>query len=234
MGSYQQSFVQSKFPFTLSDRVSSNVPDFDRPTVYVVDDDHLVRDAVSGLLESIGVRTMTFASISEFQEAPSRPGPCCLVLDVRLRGQSGLAFQARVVEERLPYMPIVFMSAYADIPMTVKAMKAGAVDFLAKPFREQELIDAVNAAIDSDIKRLESEDVVRTLRAKWETLTVREREVMAHLATGLASKQIASVMGVAEITANIHRGHAMRKMQVRNVVEVVHIMQALAGAGTVV
>ncbi|SDP50392.1 Two-component response regulator, FixJ family, consists of REC and HTH domains [Ralstonia sp. 25mfcol4.1] len=200
-------------------------------TVHVVDDDELVRGALVGLLESIDLRVRTFSSVEEFLRAPEAEGPACLVLDVRLRGQSGLAFQKSVVDKGLPHMPIIFMSGHGDIRMTVAAMKAGAVDFLAKPFRDQEMIDAVIAALDRDMKRLETEQSLRGLRANWETLTEREREVLRHLVTGLMNKQIAAAMGVAEITAKIYRGHAMRKMNARSVAEVVRMMQALAGQG---
>ncbi|PLP97253.1 response regulator transcription factor [Cupriavidus pauculus] len=207
--------------------------DFVQGTVYVVDDDELVRGALVGLLESIDLRVRAFASVEEFLRAPEAEGPACLVLDVRLRGQSGLAFQKSIVDKGLPHMPIVFMSGHGDIRMTVTAMKAGAVDFLVKPFRDQEMIDAVIAALDRDMKRLEAELSLRGLRACWETLTVREREVLRHLVTGLMNKQIAAAMGVAEITAKIYRGHAMRKMNARSVAEAVRMMQALAGQGVV-
>ncbi|RZT29022.1 response regulator transcription factor [Cupriavidus agavae] len=208
---------------------ASAVPRSVPRTVHIVDDDDLVRGALTTLLESLDLDVRAFASIPEFLEAPPVDGPSCLVLDVRLRGQSGLAFQRAIVDKGEPHMPIVFMSGHADIPMTVKAMKAGAVDFLAKPFREQDMIDAVIAALEHDARRLETEQSLRGLRAAWETLTLREREVLGHLAAGLVNKQIAAAMGVAEITAKIHRGHAMRKINARTVVEVVHKMQALAG-----
>ncbi|WP_066740185.1 response regulator transcription factor [Cupriavidus sp. D384] len=210
-----------------------DVLDFVQGTVHIVDDDELVRGALVGLFESIDLQVRSFTSVEEFLRAPETEGPACLVLDVRLRGQSGLAFQRSVVEKGLPHMPIIFMSGHGDIRMTVTAMKAGAVDFLAKPFRDQEMIDAVIAALERDMKRLEAEHALRGLRASWETLTVREREVLRHLVTGLMNKQIAAAMGVAEITAKIYRGHAMRKMNARSVVEVVRMMQALAGEGVV-
>ena len=198
-------------------------------TVHIVDDDDLVREALASLLESLDLNVRAFASIAEFLECPPVDGPCCLVLDVRLRGQSGLAFQRSIVDKGQPHMPIIFMSGHADIPMTVRAMKAGAVDFLAKPFREQDMIDAVIAALEHDARRLENEQSLRGLRSNWETLTVREREVLRHLASGLVNKQIAAAMGVAEITAKIHRGSAMRKMNACTVVEVVYKLQALGG-----
>ncbi|GJG97543.1 response regulator transcription factor [Cupriavidus pauculus] len=196
-------------------------------TVHIVDDDELVRAALVGLLESIDMQVRAFGSIEEFLRAPQADGPSCLVLDVRLRGQSGLAFQRSLVDKGQPHMPIVFMSGHGDVAMTVKAMKAGAVDFLAKPFRDQDMIDAVIAALERDMKRLETEQQLSGLRSSWETLTLREREVLRHLVTGLMNKQIAAAMGVAEITAKIYRGHAMRKMNARTVVEVVRMMQAL-------
>jgi FixJ family two-component response regulator len=144
-----------------------------------------------------------------------------------LRGQSGIAFQKSLVENGGPQMPIIFMTGHGDIAMTVKAMKAGAVDFLTKPFHDQEMIDAVVAALERDAKRLEASQSLLDLRACWESLTPREREVLQHVATGLMNKQVAGNMGIAEITAKIHRGQAMRKMKCRSVAELVRKMSAL-------
>jgi len=196
-------------------------------TVHVVDDDELVRGALAGLMASIDLQVRAFSSIEEFVRCPKPDGPACLVLDVRLRGQSGLAFQKSLADTGQPHMPIVFMSGHGDVPMTVKAMKAGAIDFLVKPFRDQDMIDAVIAALEHDARRLENEHSLTGLRKRWDTLTLREREVLRHIAAGLANKQIAAAMGVAEITAKIYRGHAMRKMNARTVVEVVRMMQAM-------
>ncbi|WP_175922959.1 response regulator transcription factor [Burkholderia latens] len=195
--------------------------------VYVVDDDEFVRAALIGLLRSIGLEVYAFASTEAFLAAPKGNGPSCLVLDVRLRGQSGIAFQKSLVENGGPQMPIIFMTGHGDIAMTVKAMKAGAMDFLTKPFHDQEMIDAVVAALERDAKRLEASQSLLDLRECWESLTPREREVLQHVATGLMNKQVAGNMGIAEITAKIHRGQAMRKMKCRSVAELVRKMSAL-------
>ncbi|WP_238267654.1 response regulator transcription factor [Cupriavidus pauculus] len=200
-------------------------------TVHIVDDDDLVRSSLGCLFESIELAVRPFPSVEQYLRAPQVDGPSCLVLDVRLRGISGLAFQRSLVEKGAPHIPIVFISGHADIAMTVKAMKAGAVDFLAKPFRDQDMIDAVVAAIERDAKRIETEQALRDLRANWQTLTEREREVLRLLVRGLMNKQIAGAMGVAEITAKIYRGQAMKKMNARSVVEIVRMLQALAIEG---
>jgi len=195
--------------------------------VYVVDDDALVRDALASLLRSINLEVQAFGSTEAFLAAPRGAGPACLILDVRLRGESGLAFQHAVVEAGRPHMPIIFMTGHGDIAMSVKAMKAGAMDFLAKPFRDQDMIDAVIAALDSDARRLDAERLLSDARTCWTSLTPREREVARHVADGLMNKQIAARMGIAEITVKIHRGHAMRKMNARSVAELVRTMEAL-------
>nr|WP_321850375.1 response regulator [Burkholderia diffusa] len=201
--------------------------DWNGRVVYVVDDDELIRAALIGLLRSIDLDVRAFASTEEFLAAPKGAGPSCLVLDVRLRGQSGIAFQKSLVEKGGPQMPIIFITAHGDIAMTVKAMKAGAMDFLTKPFHDQEMIDAVIAALDRDAKRLEADHSLLDLRACWESLTPRECEVLQHVAAGLMNKQVAGNMGIAEITAKIHRGQAMRKMKCRSVAELVRKMSAL-------
>ncbi|MBT2333037.1 response regulator transcription factor [Variovorax paradoxus] len=195
--------------------------------VYVVDDDELVRGALGSLLRSIELEVRAFGSTEEFLAAPRADVPSCLVLDVRLRGQSGLALQQTLLQLGRPHIPIIFMTGHGDIAMTVKAMKAGASDFLGKPFRDQDMIDAVIAALDSDAKRLEVGRSLRELHVCWDSLTPREREVVQHVATGLMNKQIAANMGIAEITAKIHRGQAMRKMNSRSVAELVRKMEAL-------
>ncbi|MDH6170765.1 FixJ family two-component response regulator [Variovorax boronicumulans] len=195
--------------------------------VYIVDDEELVRGALGSLLRSIDLEVRAFATTEEFLAAPRAGGPSCLVLDVRLRGQSGLALQQSLLQLDLPSIPIIFMTGHGDIAMTVKAMKAGAVDFLSKPFRDQDMIDAVTAALDNDAKRLKVRRMLGELRDNWNSLTPREREVVQHVATGLMNKQIAANMGIAEITAKIHRGQAMRKMNSRSVAELVRKMEAL-------
>ncbi|BFG76938.1 response regulator transcription factor [Paraburkholderia terrae] len=199
----------------------------DARLVYVVDDDELVRGALSGLLRSIDIDVRAFASTEEFLAADKLAIPSCLVLDVRLRGQSGLALQQTLIDDGRLHMPIIFMTGYGDIAMSVKAMKAGAMDFLAKPFRDQDMIDAVIAALERDARRLASDRSLHTMRTAWDSLTPREREVLQLVATGLLNKQIAASMGIAEITAKIHRGQAMRKMNSRSVAELMRKMEAL-------
>ena len=199
----------------------------DARLVYVVDDDELVRGALSGLLRSIDIDVRAFASTEEFLAADKPAIPSCLVLDVRLRGQSGLALQQTLIDDGHLHMPIIFMTGYGDIAMSVKAMKAGAMDFLAKPFRDQDMIDAVIAALERDARRLASDRSLHTMRTAWDSLTPREREVLQLVATGLLNKQIAANMGIAEITAKIHRGQAMRKMNSRSVAELMRKMEAL-------
>ncbi|CAM2155157.1 Nodulation protein W [Pararobbsia alpina] len=206
----------------------NTVPDHrSLPIVYVVDDDELVRGALASLLRSVSLEVRVFDSTEAFLAAPKAAGPSCLVLDVRLRGRSGLAFQQLLFESGLPHMPIIFMTAHGDIAMSVKAMKAGAMDFLSKPFGEQEMIDAVNAALACDTQRLAAERDLDDVRACWESLTPRECEVLGHVAAGLMNKQIAHLLGIAEITAKIHRSQAMRKMQSRSVADLVRKMEAL-------
>ncbi|MBR8176499.1 response regulator transcription factor [Burkholderia ambifaria] len=208
-------------------RMPHATPDRNSRTVYVVDDDEFVRAALISLLRSIDLEVRAFASTDEFLAAPKGAGPSCLVLDVRLRGQSGIAFQTSLAESGGPQMPIIFITAHGDIAMTVKAMKAGAMDFLTKPFRDQDMIDAVIAALERDAKRLQDDHSLLDLRACWESLTPRECEVLQHVATGLMNKQVAGNMGIAEITAKIHRSQAMRKMKCRSVAELVRKMTAL-------
>jgi FixJ family two-component response regulator len=180
--------------------------------VYVVDDDESMRDALSALLRSVDLDVQVFASAKEFL-AFARPDiPSCLILDVRLKGQSGLAVQEQISESNLS-IPIIFMTAHGDIAMTVRAMKAGATDFLAKPFRDQDMLDAIDHALAADEKRRNVDRTTADLRKCYSSLTQREREVMSLVASGLRNKQIASEMNLSEITVKIHRGQAMRKME---------------------
>jgi FixJ family two-component response regulator len=195
--------------------------------VYVVDDDDLIRGALASLLRSIDLEVTAFGSAEQFLAAPKIPGPACLVLDVRLRGQSGLALQKFLLEKESGAMPIVFMSGHGDVAMSVEAMKAGAMDFLTKPFRDQDMIDAVVAALERDAQRLAIDSSLGELRERWASLTPREREVLVNVAAGLMNKQIASKMGIAEVTVKIHRGQAMRKMNVRAVADLVRKTDAL-------
>jgi FixJ family two-component response regulator len=194
--------------------------------VYVVDDDESMREAVSTLLRSVGLSVQTFGSAQEFLACDMPDVPSCLILDVRLKGQSGLAVQEQISASQLG-LPIVFMTAHGDIAMTVKAMKAGAKDFLAKPFRDQDMLDAVAHALASDEERRQANRSVADLRRCYESLTTREREVMAFVAAGLMNKQIAGEMNLSEITVKIHRGQAMRKMSARSLADFVLKAEAL-------
>jgi FixJ family two-component response regulator len=196
------------------------------PIVYIVDDDAPLREALESLLRSIGLRVALFGSVTEFMRYPRPDVPGCLVLDVRLRGTSGLDFQQELTLANI-HLPIVFITGYGDIAMTVRAMKAGAVDFLTKPFREQDLIDAVSAAHHRDRLRRDSERGHQELHSRYANLTAREQQVMALAVSGLMNKQIAGEIGLSEITVKIHRGQAMRKMCARSFADLVRMAQAL-------
>jgi FixJ family two-component response regulator len=198
----------------------------DQPIVFVVDDDASMRQALARLLQSVQLRVEVFASPQEFLQSERPDVSSCLVLDVRLPGLSGLDFQAELLKADVR-MPIVFITGHGDIPMSVRAMKAGAVDFLAKPFRDQDLLDAVTTAIQSDQKRREHENAMTDLRTHFSSLTPREREIMALVASGLMSKQIAAQIGLSEITVKIHRSHLMKKMGARSVADLVRMAEAL-------
>jgi FixJ family two-component response regulator len=197
-----------------------------KPTVLVVEDDESVRRALGNLFQSVGLEVMLFASASEMLQSGPPASASCLVLDVRLPGLSGLDFQAELAKTNTQ-IPIIFMSGHGDIPMTVRAMKSGAVDFLTKPFRDQDMLDAVSAAIERDRKRREAESIVSNLLTRFETLTPREREIFALVSSGLMNKQIAAELGLAEITVKIHRGHITRKMGAKSLAELVRQAEAL-------
>jgi FixJ family two-component response regulator len=195
-------------------------------TVFVIDDDKAVRSAIRNLLESVGLRVETFASPREFLGADRRNIPGCLVLDVRLQGASGLDFQRQLTAANIE-IPIIFITGHGDIPMTVQAMKAGAVDFLTKPFRDQDFLDAIQKAIERDRVRREQEREVIEARRRFNNLTPREREVMALVIAGRLNKQIAAELGTSETTAKIHRGQVMRKMEVKSLPDLVRIVEKL-------
>ena len=196
------------------------------PTVVIVDDETAVRESLDSLLRSVGLRTLLFASPAELLRASVPDGPGCLVLDVRLPGTSGLDFQDQLSKNGIE-LPIVFMTGHGDIPMSVRAMKAGAVDFLSKPFRDQDMLDAVSAAIERDTLRRSHAAGLDGVRSKYETLTAREREVLALVVSGLMNKQVAGELGLSEITVKIHRGNVMRKMGVRSLADLVRSAEAL-------
>ncbi|GAB7527417.1 response regulator transcription factor [Paraburkholderia sp. 2C] len=198
----------------------------DPPVVYVVDDDCALRKALGSLFRSVGLQVKTFATPEEFVRFDRIDACSCLVLDVRFQGQSGLNLQREVKRTASP-IPIVFMTGHGDVEMTVKAMKAGAIDFLAKPFRDQDMLDAVAHAIELDRARRRAERNLKHLRERYESLTPREREVLSYVVAGLMNKQIAKELGISEVTVKIHRKHAMDKMAARSAVDLVRKAQAL-------
>ena len=194
--------------------------------VFVIDDDASLGASVSSLLRSVGLQARVFASTSEFLQEKRPNVPSCMVLDVRLPGVSGIDFQADLSKRNI-HIPIVFMTGHGDIPMTVRAMKAGAVEFLTKPFRDQDMLDAVQLALERDLSRIESEKAASGLKSKFETLTPREREIMALVASGLMNKQVAGKVGLSEITVKVHRGRVMQKMGAKTLADLVRIAEAL-------
>jgi FixJ family two-component response regulator len=196
------------------------------PIVFVVDDDPSVRNALSSLFRSVGLQVELFGSATEFLQRKQPDGAGCLVLDIRLPGVSGLDFQGQLLKANVR-IPIIFMTGHGDIPMSVRAMKAGAVDFLAKPFRDQDMLDAVAAAIQRDQQARQADDAAAALRSIYELLTAREREVMLLVTSGLMNKQVAARLGLSEITIKIHRGNMMRKMKAKTLADLVRLAESL-------
>ena len=197
------------------------------PIVFVVDDDPSVRDALTSLIGAVGLRAEAFASAQEFLQYPRPDAAECLVLDVRLRGESGLDLQRELVKRR-QQIPIIFITAHGDIPMTVRAMKAGAADFLLKPFRDQELLDAIRQALDRDQVARKQRAEVAKIKGNYDTLTSREREVLLLIARGMLNKQSAAELGITELTIKVHRRHIMQKMKARSFSELVRTFERLA------
>ncbi|MGE5772063.1 MAG: response regulator transcription factor [Hyphomicrobiales bacterium] len=203
-----------------------------QPIVFVIDDDASLREALSSLFRSVGLQVKEFASATEFLQSKLPDNPSCLVLDVRLPGPSGLDFQSDLAKANI-HIPIIFMSGHGDIPMTVRAMKAGAVEFLTKPFRDQDMLDAVQLGLERDRSRLENEKAASKLKASFKSLTPREREIMGLVTAGLMNKQIAGEIGISEITVKVHRGSVMRKMGAKSLAELVRMADALGVRRTI-
>lgn len=196
------------------------------PIVHVIDDDRGLRLSLDSLLRSVGLKTVLHETVPNFSVFTESVGPCCALVDVRLPGFSGLDFQDQLLKSEKS-IPLIFMTGFGDIPMTVRAMRAGAIDFLPKPFRDQDMLDAVSRALEADRQRRSKDSEVSSLRARYEDLSSREKEVMALVTTGLMNKQIAGRLSLSEVTVKIHRGSAMRKMDARTLADLIKMAEIL-------